>query len=385
MAKQKFTVRFCSTVTTPGRYVDTAAPGLQLLVQERAGRITRSFVWRGTVRGRRMDLGLGPARWVSLAEVRATAFEHYKSARTGGGPLTGRHAPPTFREAAARVIDLNKPTWRHVKTAAQWQSSLEAFAYPKLGDMRVNTIKTADVLACLTPIWNDRRETARRVHQRINAILAWSVAQGLRADNPAAEILAALPRNGVKRAHHSALPYDRVGAALAVVREHKAFPTVRLAFEFLILTAGRSGEVRGATWTEIDFDAATWTVPAERTKTRTEHRVPLSDPALAVLERAREVGGGSELVFPSARGKVLQDALLSRLVRDCNIEAVPHGFRSSFRQWAAERSGVPREVAEAALGHAVGSAVEQAYQRSTLFQKRVPLMQAWGEFVCNGL
>lgn len=388
MPKQKLTVRFCSTVTKPGRYLDSEVPGLQLLVQTRNDRLSKSYVWRGTVHGRRVDMGLGPAKWTSLAEARDKAFAHYRAARAGKDPLEGKRAAkniPTFREAAAQVIDLNKPNWRNEKTAAQWDASLEDYAYPRLGSMRVDTIKTADVLACLTPIWNEKQETARRVRQRIGAIMKWVIAEGHRPDNPAGDsITAALPRNGVKRTHHPALPYDRIGDALVAVREHKAFPTVRLALEFLVLTAARSGEVRGSTWEEINLAAREWRIPAERMKTGTEHRVPLSDAALAVLERARELADTSGLVFPSARGKVLQDALLSRLVRNCGIAGVPHGFRSSFRQWAAERTEAPRELAEAALAHTVGSAVEQAYQRSSLFEKRVPLMQAWGEFVCNG-
>ena len=194
---------------------------------------------------------------------------------------------------------------------------------------------------------------------------------------------AALPKNGVHKAHHKALAYDRVGGALAKVRASNAYIGTILAFQFLVLTAARSGEVRGARWDEIDFDARTWTVPGSRMKTGRPHRVPLSAAALGVLRDAREYAGDSALVFPSVSGRAMSDMTMSKLLKGLKIEAVPHGFRSSFRQWAAEDTDTPREVAEFALAHVVGDAAERAYQRSDLFDKRAELMTAWARYVAG--
>ena len=210
----------------------------------------------------------------------------------------------------------------------------------------------SDVVAVPLPIWNEKRVTARRVRQRIGAVMRWAVAQGYREDNPAGEAIgAALPKNGVRPQHLAALPYAEVAGALEQVRGSGAYPATVLAFEFLVLTACRSGEVRGALWKEIDLQAREWRIPPERMKTGREHRVPLSTGALAVLREAREFSDGAGPVFPSARGGLLSKLAIAKLVRDLGIGAVPHGFRSSFRDWAAECSDAPREVCELALAH----------------------------------
>ena len=225
----------------------------------------------------------------------------------------------------------------------------------------------------------EKRETARRVRQRISAVMRWAVAQGYREDNPAGDAIgAALPKTGVRTRHQPALPYPEVRGAMERVRASKAYPSTVLAFEFLVLTACRSGEVRGARWEEMDLEAREWRVPAERMKTNRIHRVPLSTGALAVLREARSVVDGSDLVFPSVRGGALSDATLSKMVRDLGIGAVPHGFRSSFRDWAAECSEAPREVCELALAHVNSDRVEAAYRRTDLFERRRELMEAVG-------
>ena len=231
----------------------------------------------------------------------------------------------------------------------------------------------------------DKRETASRVRQRIEAVLDWCHARGYRpADNPAGRhLLKVLPKTRKLKAHHKALPYGDVAAALKKVSQPTAYQATKFAFEFMVLTADRSGEVRGATWGEVDWDTGTWTVPAERMKARREHRVPLCHQAMGVLRDAWELSGHAELVFPAPKGGQMSDMTLLGLIRRLEIPAVPHGFRSSFRDWAAEQSGGSWAVCESALAHSVGSGVEQAYMRSDLLDQRRGLMQQWADF-CIG-
>ena len=223
------------------------------------------------------------------------------------------------------------------------------------------------------------------MRQRISAVMRWAVAQGYREDNPAGDAIgAALPKTGVRTRHQPALPYPEVREAMERVRASRAYPSTVLAFEFLVLTACRSGEVRGARWEEMDPEAREWRIPPERMKTNREHRVPLSSGALAVLREARSLRDGSDLVFPSVRGRALSDATISKMVRELGIAAVPHGFRSSFRDWAAECSDAPREVCELALAHMNSDRVEAAYRRSDLFERRRELMEEWSAFLDRG-
>ncbi len=287
---------------------------------------------------------------------------------------------PTFREGLEKVLELQRPNWRSPKSEKQWRSSLEAYAL-ELMHKRVSKIHSGDVMDVLRPIWNTKRETARRVRQRIAAVMKWAIAQGHRPDNPAGEqVLQALPKNGVKRRHQPALPHGRVGRAIKTIRATEAWPSTKLAFEFLVLTASRSGEVRLASWKEIHLEDAVWTVPGERMKANREHRVPLSGRALKVLREAGQFSLGGKLVFPSPTGKPLSNATLSKLCRDNAIGAVPHGFRSSFRDWCGE-TGQPRDVAEQALAHVVKNKAEAAYARSDLFERRRTLMEAWARYI----
>ena len=299
-------------------------------------------------------------------------------------PLALKKCPqsPTFAEAVETVICIHASGWKSGKSEKQWRASLRDYAIPRLGNRPVSGITTSDVMAVLLPIWNDKCETARRVRQRIGAVMKWAIAEGYRDNNPAGEAIgAALPKNGVIRTHQRALPFAEVGAALRKVMESSAWPATKLAFEFLTLTAARSGEVRLATWIEISFEKATWFIPAERMKTAQAHRIPLSSRAIEILKEARELYGGSGLVFPSPTGRVLSDNTLSKLLRDLGIDAVPHGFRSSFRDWAAECSNAPREVCELALAHVNSDRVEAAYRRTDLFEKRRELMQDWASYI----
>ena len=364
----------------PGKHCDEH--GLILVVKPTGG---RSWVQRLTIHGKRHDIGLGGYPWVSLAEARDMAYENRRISRRGGDPRIAKSkaAIPTFAQAAETVIALYQPTWKAgAKTAALWRSTLNTYAYPVIGEKSVADVDMADVLAILSPIWTAKAETARKVRNRIGAVIKWCIVEGHCDTDPTGDAIGkALPTTPRTRAHHRALPHSEVADAIAAVNATGAAHTSKLAFEFLVLTACRSGEVRLATWDEIDLDAATWTIPAARMKAGREHKVPLSGRALAILTEAGEITDGSGLVFPSARGKAMSDGRLSKLIRDLGIDAVVHGFRSSFRDWCGEATNAPREVCEAALAHAVRSQVEAAYARSDLFDKRRRLMDQWAAYL----
>ena len=379
---------FCRTVAVPGRYCD--GNGLYLQVDPSGA---RRWVQRIVVRGKSCALGLGSFSLVSLAEAREQALANRRIARAGGDPLAERrraHGIPTFEEAAGQVLALHQAAWKDSSRTAQlWQATMREYAYPHLGAKGVDQVTTADVMAVLLPIWTRKHETARNVRRRIGRVMKWAIAQGYRNDNPAGEaITAALPKRPAPVQHMRALPHGEVSGAIAAVRASGAWVGMQLAFEFLVLTAARSGEVRRAAWDEIDLVALTWTIPATRMKAMREHRVPLSSRAVEVLQEAKRLGGwaGGEcagLVFPSRRGNPIGDDKFSAFVRKLGIAAVPHGFRSSFRDWASERTNHPREVIEAALAHAVRNQTEAAYARSDLFERRRQLMDDWMEYLAS--
>lgn len=372
-----------------GRYAD--GHGLYLIVDPTGA---KRWMQRLTIRGKRCDMGLGSAALVGLAEARETALANRKVARAGGDPLRARReaeAVLTFEEAARKVHELHKPTWRNAKHGAQFISTLETYAFPRLGRLRVPDVTTGDVLSLLSGIWNEKPETARRVRQRIGTVMKWAIAQGWRQDNPAENIAQALPKAKRAPARRKALPYAEVAGCIETVQASGAGAATKLALEFLVLTASRSGEVREAHWGEFDFHGAngatmatraTWLVPAARMKAKREHRVPLSARALGILREAEGLADGSGLVFPGTRsGRPLSDMTLSKLVKELGFEADVHGFRTSFRTWAQERTNFPREVAEAALAHVVKDKAEAAYARSDVFDKRRKMMESWGTYL----
>ena len=338
------------------------------------------------VRGCRKDIGLGPVDRVSLAQARKVAFGNRNVARDGGDPTdtAAERTIPTFGEAfrggcsRSRVQDGSGAG----KSEGQWRATYRDYM-GALASMPVNEIRTEHVLAALSPIWHDKHETARRTKQRIGEVMEWAAAHGYRDDNPADRAGRLLKKNGHLRKHFRALPYDAVQAALATVQASRAWVGTKGAFAFLVYTAARSGEVRGATWAEVDLDAATWTIPGERMKAGREHRVPLSDAALAVLREALRYRDDSGLIFPSVTGREMSDMTVSKLIRELGVDAVPHGMRSSFRQWAAERTNVPREVCEMALAHVNQDRVEAAYQRGDLFDRRRELMARWAAYLAR--
>lgn len=351
----------------------------------------RSWVLRAQVDGKRRDFGLGSLTDVGLAAARDRADDIRRQYKSGVDPVEAkreRAAPapsmPTFAEAAQQVFDENRTTWRNGKHMAQWLSSLRAYAFPVIGDIRVDQIDGPTIRSVLLPIWLSKPETARRVRQRVGVVLDWCHANGFRsAEAPMRSIGKGLPRQPKQDRHFSAMPYEDVPA---LVEELSARDSVgRLALLFAILTAGRSGEVRGATWGEVDLGARTWTIPAARMKAGKTHIVPLSPRALHVLSRA---GAGilSEypegIIFPGLKGGPLSDMTIAKALKTAGYgDYTVHGFRSSFRDWAAEMTDTAGDVVEAALAHTIANRVEAAYRRTNYLEKRRTLMEAWGDYV----
>ena len=383
----RLSAAFVQTVKRPGRYGDgRGGYGLSLRVQERAGGgVAKSWSQRVRIHGRAVNLGLGAYPVVSLARAREKALENRWALDAGRDPRDKRPGVPAFADALDPVIALYRPSWKPGgREESIWRSSLQRHAVSSLGHMRVDQITPADVLAVVTPIIErGQHDLAQRVRMRIGAVMRWAQAHGYRHDNPAGEaVLQALPRRRGPRPHYRALSYDQVAGAIHQVRSTGTHTSTALCFEFLVLTAARSGEARLAQWEEIDFDTETWTVPAERMKARRIHRVPLSWRAAEVLQEAANLRE-NELIFPSVRGKALSDAALSKRLRDLKIPAVPHAFRASFRTWASEQTDAPRAVMEAALAHRLGDLTEQAYARSDLFEKRRELMRQWADYLLS--
>ncbi len=382
----RLSASFVRSISIPGRYGDGRGGfGLSLLVRDSLsvpGRQSKTWSQRLRIDGKPTNIGLGPYPLVTLAEAREMALENARALRQGRDPRSAsKGAVPTFAQALDAVIKLHSAGWRdRGRSEKQWRASMETYALPRLGQRPVDAISTADVLAVLLPIWNDKRETARRVRQRMSATMKWAITQGHRQDDPAGVAIAeALPKDSIGKVRHRALPHEEVSAAVATIRASSAHPTTRLALEFLVLTAAGSGEVRDARWDEIDLDSATWTVPGERMKTGRTHRVPLSPQAIAVLTEARQYASDSDFVFPGPSGRAVNSTAYSRLLSENGVGCVPHGFRSSFMDWCSE-TGQPRELAEHALGHVVRG-VDGAYQSSDLFNRRRILMAAWADHV----
>jgi len=355
----------------------------------------RTWILRAMVGGKRRDMGLGGYPDVTLADARERArrarekiaegidpIEHAKAARSALRAAQAKAV--TFQECTHGYLDAHESEWRNPKHAAQWRATLETYAYPVIGSLLVRDVEKEHVLAILRPIWHTKNETAARVRGRIEKVLSYAIQAGYRPEglNPARwkdnlDLLLGARGKITQRTHHAALPVDDVGAFMKRLRE--ADGTAAKALEFAILTAARSGEVRGAIWREIDLDGATWTIPAARMKAGREHRVPLS-PAAVKLLKSLPGGHKGDLLFPAPRGGKLSDMTLTAVLRRMEVPAVPHGFRSTFRDWASERTNYPNEVCEMALAHAIGDKVEAAYRRGDLFEKRRHMMNDWAAF-----
>lgn len=374
------TVRI-NAIKTAGRYAD--GNGLYLFVEPSG---SKRWILRTMVQGRRRDIGLGSYRLVTLGEAREAARANRKLAREGGNPLLERRQArsfaPAFKDMARTVHAQHKAGWKNAKHGAQWITTLEIYAYPALGELPVDQIGTPEVLRALAPIWLAKPETARRVRQRIGIVLDYAKAAGYRAEsNPIDGIAKALPRQPDRKDHHAAMPYTDVAAFVRKLRAESA-TTATLALEFLILTAARTGEVLGAKWSEFDLEQGTWTVPDNRMKAGREHRVPLTQRALQILQQAKSLASLSEFVFPGRTvTRPMSNMAFLMLLRRMNVDVTVHGFRSTFRDWASERTSFSREICEAALAHAVKDRTEAAYRRGDLFDKRRELMDRWAGYV----
>jgi integrase len=366
----------------PGRHSD--GDGLILAVGTGG---SGSWMVRVQKDGKRRDIGLGSASKVTLAEARTRAAASRAQVEAGLDPVAQRRKAagiPTFREAAAQVHAEHKKGWKNGKHQNQWLRTLEVYAFPTLGDRLVSEIDGPAVRDVLADIWTDKPETARRVRQRIGAVLDCAYSKGHReSEAPMRSLSKGLPRQPKKTGHHAAMPYADVPAFLDRLRERQSWG--RLALEAAILTAARSGEVRGATWSEVDLEKALWVVPAARMKSGKEHAVPISPAALRVFQRAHELRTeGCPFVFHGAkRDKPMSDMTLMKVLRDMGESVTAHGFRSSFRDWVSEETQFSGDLAEAALAHAIPDKTEAAYRRGNLLEKRRGLMDAWGKF-CAG-
>jgi len=378
--------------STPGLFADGG--GLYLQVTKSGA---KTWIYRFMMSGRRRDMGLGAVHTVSLAEARDEALRCRQLVRQGIDPIEKRKAERlsaqaeavkaiTFKECAETYIKAHEPSWKNAKHIAQWTSTLTTYAYPVIGTLPIAEVDTGLVMKIIEPIWATKTETASRVRGRIESILDWATVRKYRSgENPArwkGHLDHLLPSKSKlqKEKHHSALPYNQISEFMNVLHKHKG--TSARALAFTILTAARTGEVIGAMWPEIDFENKVWTIPADRMKAGREHRVPLSEGALKVL-RAMSAIRLDDFVFPgnSTNRPLSNMAMLTVLRRMKRADITVHGFRSTFRDWAAEQTNFPREVAEMALAHTIENKVEAAYRRGDLFEKRRKLMDEWADYV----
>ena len=387
----KLTALQVKALTEPGRYSD--GDGLILKIGPTGG---RSWILRVQVDGKRRDIGLGNARNVSLKEAREAAGDLRKQARAGLDPVAERRRQavviPTFREACKMVHEELGRSWKKGKHGDQWLTTLESYAWPKLGKLAVTEIEGPLIRDVLAEIWLTKPETARRVKQRIGTVLDWCYVKGFRSSEaPMRSLSKGLPRQPRKDGNFAAMAYEAVPQFLSDLHDRQMCVS-RLALELLILTATRSGEVRGARWSEFDADLTVWTIPAARMKAGKAHAIPLSRQAADVVQQARTFWlAHSDLLFPGQGRRrlgadrkreepVMSDMTLLQLVRGMGLSVTVHGFRSSFRDWVADKTSHPREVAEAALAHTLENKVEAAYRRTDFFDKRRALMQDWADY-----
>lgn len=375
----------------PGYYAD--GNGLYLQVSPSG---TKSWVLRFMLNKRAREMGLGSIFDRTLAEARERAKEFRQLLDDGIDPIAQRQAERqrnmlvtaqrrTFEECAIEYRNLHANGWKNAKHAAQWINTLTAYAFPIFGKKDISEVSKADILRALEPIWTTKPETASRVKQRIRAVLDWAAARDYRTGHDPHlwdQISRSMPKTkDIKKAtHFAACPYVDIYPALRSITNSGASDKVKFAIVFTVLTAARSGEVRGAEWSEIDFEGRRWIIPGERMKAGREHRVPLSQKAIDILKTLQQTAGDSELIFPSDKKKPYSDMTFTMLLRRLGHTFTIHGFRSTFRDWAAEQTAFPREVCEAALSHSTKDATEAAYFRSDLFEKRRQLMEAWATY-----
>ena len=386
-SNEKLTARFCETVTKSGRHGDgRGGYGLALNVKPTANRrISKSWTQRLRIGGKPTNIGLGPFPLVSLADARAHALDNAKMVYKGHDPRSG--GMPALAEAIEAVIKLDAPDWRGGETgrsALQWRASLRDHVDAAIHAKRIDKITHAELFESLSRIWYEKPTTAKRIRQRLGRIMDWAVSKNYRTDNPAsAAMMKGLRKARVKQQHLAALPFNEVPAAFATINANDIEPGIRGALELLILTASRSGDVRGARWSEFDLDGALWTIPGERMKAGEPHQQPLTDRAVEVLRAAHELTGGEGLAFPRTSGKPIGDAAFTPVLRKLGINATAHGFRTSFRVWATERSRMSEAAIEQQLAHKVTNAAQAAYDRSGRIDERREGMARWAQYLTS--
>jgi integrase len=375
----KLSARKVATLTKPGRHSDGG--GLYLNVTETGA---KSWLFMFKAAGRRREMGLGSARDISLAKARELAAEARQHRVAGRDPLAMRAKPTTmtFGEAAEALVESMSPSWRNAKHRAQWSMTLRVYCAP-IASLAVADVATDDVLRVLKSLWLAKAETASRLRGRMERVLDFAKARGMRSgENPArwrGHLDALLPkRQKLTRGHHKAMPFHDVPGFVVKLRQMDGIAP--MALEFTILTAARSGEVLGACWPEIDLEGKIWTVPPHRMKGAREHRVPLCRRAVAILKELQSVRTGDAVFSGLKPGNPLSSKALEMVLRRAEVDATVHGFRSAFRDWAGERTSFPREIAEASLAHLVGDPLERAYRRGDALDRRAKLMLAWARF-----
>ena len=372
-------------LTIPGRYAD----GNNLYLEvDKSG--ARRWTLRVTILGRRRDMGLGGISTVSLEEARELAYQYRKIARSGGDPILERQKnrglQTTLIYCTKKVHAINLPTWKNEKFAKQWLSSLEHHVFPTIGKLPISQVTSADILRVLTPIWNTKGDTAKKIKQRLRMIIKWARAQGyFQGDDPVELAEQALPKQLKSDDHHKSLEFEKLPEMISNLRKSKISLPTKLALEFTILSACRTSEVLNAKWEEIDLTKLIWSIPSERMKGGKVHQVPLTDRMTVILNDCKKLKTNNDLLFPSEiNGEALSNNTMRlALKKRLKIDATVHGMRSSFKDWASETTNFANEVSEMALAHTISNKTELAYRRRTLIEKRRHLMQKWSDYLNN--
>ena len=369
----------------PGRYADGNNLYLEI---DKSG--ARRWTLRVTVLGRRRDMGLGGVSTVSLEEARELAYQYKKIARSGGDPILERQKnkglQTTLIHCAKKVHQINLPTWKNQKFAKQWFSSLEHHVFPTIGKLPISQVTSADILRVLTPIWNTKGDTAKKIKQRLRMIIKWARAQGyFQGDDPVELAEQALPKQLKSDDHHKSLEFEKLPEMISNLRKSKISLPTKLALEFTILSACRTNEVLNAKWEEIDLTKLVWSIPSERMKGGKVHQVPLTDRMTVILNDCKKLKTNNDLLFPSEiNGEALSNNTMRlALKKRLKVDATVHGMRSSFKDWASETTNFANEVSEMALAHTISNKTELAYRRRTLIEKRRQLMQKWSDYLNN--
>ena len=369
----------------PGRYADGNNLYLEI---DKSG--ARRWTLRVTVLGRRRDMGLGGVSTVSLEEARELAYQYKKIARSGGDPILERQKnkglQTTLIHCAKKVHQINLPTWKNQKFAKQWFSSLEHHVFPTIGKLPISQVTSADILRVLTPIWNTKGDTAKKIKQRLRMIIKWARAQGyFQGDDPVELAEQALPKQLKSDDHHKSLEFEKLPEMISNLKKSKISLPTKLALEFTILSACRTNEVLNAKWEEIDLTKLVWSIPSERMKGGKVHQVPLTDRMTVILNDCKKLKTNNDLLFPSEiNGEALSNNTMRlALKKRLKVDATVHGMRSSFKDWASETTNFANEVSEMALAHTISNKTELAYRRRTLIEKRRHLMQKWSDYLNN--